>query len=77
MDEMVTYVLNAQRTYEDRIRELKQMLRSANKRNRSLSLVIIVGSIIAARAYLHSKAQNEKIESMSKELEELKAMKGE
>lgn len=77
MDEMVNCVLNAQRTYEDRIKELKSMLRIANKRNRSLSMIIIAGSVIAARAYVHIKTQSDKIEAMSKELEELKAMKGE
>ena len=77
MDEMVNCMVNAQRTYEDRIKELKQSLRAVSKRNRTMSAIIIAGSIAAAKVYLHIKEQNEKIESMSKELEELKNMKGE
>ena len=77
MDEMMNYMLNAQRTYEDRIRELKGMLKAVSKRNRTLSVIIMLGSVAAAKAYAQYKEQNTKIEAMTKELEELKALKGE
>ena len=77
MDEMIGYIFGSLRNSEDAIKLINKALKGQAKLNRQL-----IGVAVCTTLYMYfneheSRKSNRKIEALSKEIEELKKMKGE
>lgn len=77
MDKMVSYIFGSLESSEKAIRGIVKCLRKQNKINRSFAMFALACGIYAAMNEKQRKQDIEKIDSLTKEVEELKKMKGE
>jgi len=77
MDKMINYIFGNLQSSSDSIKSIKKTLKTQAKFNRTLNAFAFTIIIYALMAKTHNYGQDKKIEELSKEIEELKRMKGE
>lgn len=77
MNEMVGYVFGSLDTHGRAITELIKVQRAQIKYNKSTTFYALVTTIAVTDLLCRCKKQEAKIKALSKEIEELKEMKGE
>ena len=77
MDKMVGYIFNSLHNSEEAIKLINRALKSQTKLNRYLVAIAFTTMMYMYTNEHERKKQNKKIEALSKEIEELKNMKGE
>lgn len=77
MNEMIGYIFGSLDTHERTITKLIKTHRAQIKFNKSTAFYAFVTTIAVTDLVYRCKKQEEKIKALSKEIEELKEMKGE
>ena len=77
MVEMINYIFGSLQSSSDAITNIRKQLRAQARFNRTLAAFALTITTYSLMVEIHNYGQDKKIEELSKEIEELKRMKGE
>ena len=77
MVEMVNYIFGSLQASSDAVRSINKTLQNQARFNRMLTAFAFTITTYAFMVEIHNYGQDKRIEELSKEIEELKRMKGE
>ena len=77
MEKLLTYIAGGVQIHEHAIKRITNALKNQSKINKCMGLLVLVGGAYIYLNEAHDKKLVSQLETLSKEVEELKKMKGE